>query len=334
VDSPYEVTIETLEGAPPFDYDTLPGNPPPAGLSLDPVTGVLSGIMTSPGIYPFTVVSVDSNFCKVSNLYNLIVSPADCPTIELPLDDWVEWEEGTFFSQPLAASGGVEPYVYYVTAGSLPPGLALDPETGNLSGTPDTPGIYQFTLSAVDADFCIGSHEYTIIINPEGCPAIGISPDVETLPNASSGIPYEETLTADGGEAPYTWVISAGAMPLGLALDPETGIISGYPAADDVFNFAVTVQDVNGCYGTRAYGVEVVCTLDVTITSPPEISGIVLGCNSITASGVQVVDPGATFIAGSFIILGDGFSVGPDTEFTAIIDSSLVPELRATRRDR
>jgi hypothetical protein len=234
----------------------------------------------------------------------------------------------------LAASGGVEPYVYYVTAGSLPPGLALDPETGNLSGTPDTPGIYQFTLSAVDADFCIGSHEYTIIINPEGCPAIGISPDVETLPNASSGIPYEETLTADGGEAPYTWVISAGAMPLGLALDPETGIISGYPAADDVFNFAVTVQDVNGCYGTRAYGVEVVCTLDVTITSPPEISGIVLGCNSITASGVQVVDPGATFIAGSFIVLGDGFSVGPDTEFTAIIDSSLVPELRATRRDR
>jgi hypothetical protein len=325
VDTPYEVTIETLEGAPPFDYDTLPGNPPPAGLSLDPVTGALSGMLNTPGIFPFTVVSVDSNFCKVSNLYNLIVSPADCPAIELPLDDWVEWEEGTFFSQPLEASGGVEPYVYYLTAGSLPPGLALDPETGIISGTPDTPGIYQFTLSAVDADFCIGSHEYTIIINPEGCPAVSIAPDVQTLPNASSGIPYEETLTADGGEAPYTWVISAGALPLGLAIDPETGIISGYPAADDVFSFAVTVQDANGCYGTRAYGVEVVCTLDVTITSLPEISGIVLGCNSITASGVQVVDPGATFIAGSFIALGDAFSVGPDTVFTAIIDPTLVP---------
>jgi len=234
----------------------------------------------------------------------------------------------------ITAVGGEEPYVYFVTAGDLPPRLALDPETGILTGTPDTPGIYQFTLSAIDARFCIGSQDYTIIVNPEGCPAISISLDVDKLPNASSGIPYEETLSADGGEAPYTWVISAGAMPLGLALDPETGIISGYPAADDVFNFAVTVQDVNGCYGTRAYGVEVVCTLDVTITSPPEISGIVLACNSITASGVQVVDPGATFVAGSFIGLGDGFSIGPDTEFTAIIDPSLVPEARATRRDR
>jgi hypothetical protein len=27
----------------------------------------------------------------------------------------------------------------------------------------------------------------------------------------------------------------------------------------------------------------------------------------------------------SFIVLGDGFSVGPDTEFTAIVDPSLVP---------
>jgi hypothetical protein len=228
----YELIIETVEGAPPFDYDTLSGNPPPAGLNLDPVTGVLSGIPTTPGIFPFTVVSVDSNFCKVSTLYTLIGSPTDCPTITLPLDDWVVWEEGTFYSQPLVASSGVEPYVYFVTAGSPPPGLAHD---------------------------------------------------------------------------------------------PETGFISGYPAVEGVLKFAVTVQDANGCYGTRSYGVEVVCTLDVTITSPPEISGIVLACNSITASGAQVVDPGATFVAGIFLILGDGFSVGPETVFTAIIDPSLVP---------
>jgi len=63
----------------------------------------------------------------------------------------------------------------------------------------------------------------------------------------------------------------------------------------------------------------------VTITSPPEISGIVLACNSVTASGVQVVDLGATFVTGIFIVLGDGFSVGPETVFTAIIDPSLVP---------
>ena len=67
------------------------------------------------------------------------------------------------------------------------------------------------------------------------------------------------------------------------------------------------------------------CTLDVTITSPPEISGIVQAYKSVTAPGVQVVDPGATIVTGIFIFLGDEFSVGPETVFTAIIDPSLVP---------
>jgi hypothetical protein len=127
-----------------------------------------------------------------------------------------------------------------------------------ISGTPTTPGSYPFTLSAVDDNFCVGSVEYTILISPPGCPAIDIQPDV--LPNANSGIFYSQTLTASGGEAPYTWLIAGGSLPGGLTLDPATGEISGAPFESAAFSFAVAAQDANGCFGRRSYGFDVIPT--------------------------------------------------------------------------
>jgi hypothetical protein len=62
---------------------------------------------------------------------------------------------------------------------------------------------------------------------------------------------------------------------------------------------------------------------DLTISSPPLISGDFEACNSITASGVEVVSPGATFRAGSLISLDNDFSVASEVGFTAVIDPSL-----------
>jgi hypothetical protein len=254
----YSQTIVMSGGFPPYTYSQLPGSPTPPGLSLDPVTGVLSGIPTTPGIYEFSIVGTDANFCKLIVLYRLIVSPQGCPVITLTPEFPVNGNEGDFYSQVVVASGGTGSPLYLVTVGDLPPGLALDPDTGVISGTPTTPGIYQFTLSAVDANFCVGSADYTIIISPAGCPDIDIQPDV--LPNAESGEFYSETLTATGGEAPYTWILAGGTLPGGLTLDPASGEISGAPFESAVFSILVAAQDDNGCFGSRSYGFEVIQT--------------------------------------------------------------------------
>jgi hypothetical protein len=264
VDIPYSEPIVMSGGAPPYTYGKPQGgNNPPPGLALDPVTGVLSGLATTPGIFDFAIVGTDSNFCKVLTVYNMIVSPQGCPTVTFTPDDVSNGIVGTFYSDVVTASGGTGPYVYTVTAGDLPPGLALDPDSGVISGTPTTAGIYQFTIGTVDADFCTGSVDYTIIINPIGCPVIDISPD--TLPNAKTGEAYSETLTATGGVAPYVWAISHGSLPAGLTLDPDTGEISGIPSTNAVFSFAVAAQDASGCYGTRAYGIEVFANFFYTV---------------------------------------------------------------------
>ncbi|MBI4465831.1 MAG: putative Ig domain-containing protein, partial [Acidobacteria bacterium] len=59
---------------------------------------------------------------------------------------------GAFYSAPLLAVGGRQPYFWTLEEGRLPPGLFLDPTTGVISGTPQREGEYRFTVLVLDAD--------------------------------------------------------------------------------------------------------------------------------------------------------------------------------------
>lgn len=80
---------------------------------------------------------------------------------------------------------------------------------------------------------------------------VTISP--ASLPAATAGSAYSQTLTASGGTPGYTFVVSAGALPAGLTLN-ASGVLSGTPTASGSFNFTVTATD-NGAptSGSRAY---------------------------------------------------------------------------------
>ncbi len=65
---------------------------------------------------------------------------------------------------------------------------------------------------------------------------------------------------------------------------------------------------------------------DLIINSPPllpDINGDFEACKTITAGGVQVITPGATFTAGESIILEDNFSVGLAAPFTVRLFENL-----------
>ena len=159
------------------------------------------------------------------------------------------------YSATISATGGTAPYTFAVTAGTLPDGLTLS-SAGLLSGTPTTTGTSVFTITATDANGCTGFRVYTIRINPAACPSLTILP--ATLPNAALGAPYSQPITASGSTPDtYTYTVTAGTLPPGLALAPLTAVktvtLSGTPTTAGNYSFTITATDVNGCPGTRDY---------------------------------------------------------------------------------
>jgi hypothetical protein len=67
-----------------------------------------------------------------------------------------------------------------------------------------------------------------------------VSIDTTVLPNASVGVPYTQTLSANGGRPPYLWVASG--LPAGLEL-LSTGVLQGSPTAAGNYTVDVTAID-------------------------------------------------------------------------------------------
>src|SRR5437016_85146 len=78
-----------------------------------------------------------------------------------------------------------------------------------------------------------------------------------TLLAASTAVPYSQQLTATGGTPPYTWVVLAGSLPMGLTLS-ASGLISGQPSAiPPTPTFRVRVSDSVGAIAIQDFTLNV-----------------------------------------------------------------------------
>ena len=65
-------------------------------------------------------------------------------------------------------------------------------------------------------------------------------------------------MEATGGTGTLTWSISAGTLPVGLNLDPTTGVISGTPLLPGgESTFTVRVADTTGQDDTQALSITI-----------------------------------------------------------------------------
>ena len=92
---------------------------------------------------------------------------------------------------------------------------------------------------------------------PAPCPVITLSPVAGPLAGGTVAAVYSQSLIPAGGIAPYSFGVTAGALPDGLTIDPVTGTISGTPTLEADFAFTVTVIDTNGCEVSVNYTIRV-----------------------------------------------------------------------------
>jgi len=218
------------------------------------------------------------NTCGVSVCPIITVNPATLP----------DGTVGTPYNPIVSASGGTAPYTFSISSGALPTGLILNSASGAITGTPTATGTFTFTITATDATGCTGSRLYSITIASPGCPTITVNPT--TLPPGMAQTPYAQTITASGGTAPYTFTISAGALPNGLTLNSATGLISGTPNQSGLFNVTIRATDSLGCQGSRAYALAILPALPPAGGPTLNTVGLIILTILLAAAGLFVMN--------------------------------------------
>src|SRR4029079_8883683 len=104
-----------------------------------------TGTPTAPGAASFTVQVRDNAAATATKSFNLTINPASLvvATSTLPIGT-----SGAADNQNLAASGGMPPYAWSLTSGTLPQGLTLS-QSGTISGIPTGTGT-SFTVQVPD----------------------------------------------------------------------------------------------------------------------------------------------------------------------------------------
>lgn len=221
----------------------------PPGLTFNATTGTLSGTPTASGSFSFTITATDRVVTgagapfRVARTYTLAVA---APVITVTPTTLPGATAGTAYNVTLVGAGAIGPYTFTLVDGRLPAGITLS-SAGVLSGTPTASGSFPLSLRVRDANGETGTVSLTLTV---AVPTLTITP--ATLPEANQGLSYTQTITASGGIAPYSYAVTAGALPEGLTLSGTTGVISGTPVGSGAASFTITVTDSTGGTPARA----------------------------------------------------------------------------------
>ncbi|HXU17960.1 MAG TPA: putative Ig domain-containing protein [Terriglobales bacterium] len=277
VGSAYSTMIVSSGGTSPLKTVMASGTLPP-GLSFNAATGEISGTPTATGTFPFMVQLTDTSavpFTVTANKTITISNPV--PPLTLTGGPQPIGQVGTPYTTSLVAAGGVTPYSWSITAGSLPAGLSISPSTGVISGTPTAQGTSNFTVQVKDSPGAAATAAVSITINSP----LSLT---NVLPNGTVGIAYSASITAAGGTTPYACSIT-GSLPAGLSL--SGCIVSGTPTVAGSATVTVKVTDASSP-SQAVSQVETIVISPATLTLgsplPNGTVGVAYNAN-ITASG-------------------------------------------------
>lgn len=207
--------------------------------SVPPGTYVLGIFVNPPGTSGQPAVRELSLSNNTLGWQQVTVVPGTLAFLASTLPDAIVGE-GYLFQFSLTAPSGAPSY--QVSSGALPTGLAVS-SAGLLSGTAAEAGVFSFVLSAT-LGAAVTEQRFTLRSAPRSSELAIAS---EVLPPAVVGVPYEFSLGAQGGVAPYRWTAPGGTLPPGIRLDPS-GLLAGSPTSfrSDPFFFTLQVADSQG----------------------------------------------------------------------------------------
>jgi uncharacterized protein YhjY with autotransporter beta-barrel domain len=236
--APY-LPVTVSGGVAPYRFAVSPALP--AGLALDPVTGMVSGTAAATlAPTPFTMSITDASGRVMTATFTLEVRDAMAVSTQVPSNTvLIQAPAGPF--TPVVATGGVAPYVFSV-APALPAGLSMNPATGQVTGTATLPtplSTYSVTVTDANGEQRVATFQ----LSTKARVIIALTPSSLAVPRA--GLPVRVRLQASGGTAPYAFERTGGTLPEGLTVD-ASGMVSGRALRASQGTMTVKVTDAEG----------------------------------------------------------------------------------------
>ena len=155
---------------------------------------------------------------------------------------------GSAFNQTLSIVGGVNPYTWAISAGSLPTGLSLNSATGVISGTPTVSGLYNVTITATDTLGSTNSQIYSDTVGEVQVQSITIVNDTSAYGVGVRNVP-QPTLNLTVGNTVLACVSSYESISLSLTDNlgnVYTGIPGTYSNGEVDMQFFISTVTVGG----------------------------------------------------------------------------------------
>lgn len=247
-----QAAVKPHEGKP-YWFKLADAGSIPDGLELDAQTGHVLGLPSTPGEYRIPIVAW--NACgQVQVSLNIHVMSTPTSFVYADGHQKIYALHKPIYPNTVATIDGTGPFTF--SAESLPAGLVIDANTGEISGTPT----------------CVVSGQVVIVVatGPAGTISASLVVDVQARPTqlsfavTTSSLRRNEKVVIEAsldGTHPLTFS-SQPALPLGLSIDETTGQILGTPfnSDEDKIVYRITAANVAGS----------VCTdVELRVMDPP-----------------------------------------------------------------
>ncbi len=210
VSSPYSDTLGANGGAPPYNWTVIGGTLPP-GLTAA-ASGTVSGTPTQAGTYTFTAQATDNSGATASGAVTItIAAPPLTVTSMSSLPNGILGSE--YFGQIVTPAGGVAPYTFAISSGSLPQGLSL--ANGQIGGTPTSQGKFSFAITVTDS----------------ASPANTTSTSAQIVIN-----PSQADLLISSASVPFSLTAGASALPGAASVPVRSSVVQ------QILNYSVQVS--------------------------------------------------------------------------------------------
>jgi large repetitive protein len=290
----FTVTASGFPAATIAESGTLPN-----GVSFNSSTGVLRGtpLPGTSGVYPLTFTPTNAVTTGPMQTFTLVVDQA--PTITS--NNSALFDVGTFSTFTVTANGS--PNSTFGETGALPTGVTFNSASGVLSGTPlpGSGGVYPVTFTATNGVSPDATQTFTLTVFE--------TPQITSTTSTTFTVGTSGSFTVTANGYPAAFINESGTLPLGVAFNGATGVLSGTPVQGTGGTYTLDFMPTNtaGTGSIQVFTLVVNQSPAFTSANTTVFTVAIGGAFTVTASGF----PAPTF--SDMGALPAGVSLNPTT---------------------